>query len=136
MGHHRTHSTLSLILSKHLDPFICYQVPVGGLEILGKARGFGLGGGRARRLLQVGAIVAVLWDKELAIRSTFLSCHPHHHVGQLHPATQPSPKKAFDGTTAGDWTASWASNHWSKPIGIICWDTEPVCNTKSERFGV
>lgn len=80
MGHHHAHSTLGLILSKHLDPFICYRVPVGGLEILGKARRFGLGGGRARRLLQAGAIVAALWNKELAIKPTFLSCHPHHHV--------------------------------------------------------
>lgn len=111
MGHHRAHSTLSLILSKHLDPFICYRVPVGGLEILGKTRRLGLGGGRARRLLQAGAIVAALWDKGLAIRPTFLSGHPHHHVGQLHPATQPSPKKAFDGTTIGGRTAPWASNH-------------------------
>ena len=80
------------------------------LEILGKARRVGLAGGRAHRLLRAGAIVAALWDKELAIRPTFLSRHPHHHIDQLHAATQSSPKKAFDGTTGG-WTASWGSNH-------------------------
>lgn len=85
------HSTLSLPLSKHLDPFICYRVPVGGLEILGEGNNV-WSGRRACRMLQAGAVAASLWNKELVIRPTFLTHHPHH------PATQWSPKKVFDGT--------------------------------------
>lgn len=87
MGECHAHSTLSLTLSKHLDPFTCYRVPVGGLEILGEGNDV-WSGRRACRMLQAGAITASLWNKELEIRPTFLTHRPHHHIGQLHPATQ------------------------------------------------
>lgn len=61
MGQRHAHSTLTLTLSKHLDPLICYSVPVGGLESLGEASNV-WSGRRACRMLQAGAGAASLWN--------------------------------------------------------------------------